>query len=154
MTVFHIFFHHSKYQQKISKQHDAHSWWVMFLWRKLIGTQCVNSCTSAYAEKLNEVIRTRWKELPGIRTLFCHDLALCLKSNNKKKFQERKKSKYVETGGPSSKSGFQLKEILSFLFNHVMLNLSDLVGKLCKRCQGWEENVTKITIGLILHLAV
>ena len=33
-----------------------------------------------------------------------------------------------------------------------MINLSDLVEKLCNRCQEWEENVTKITIGLILHL--
>ena len=125
----------------------------MFLCRQLIGTQCVNSRTSTYAEKLYEVICTRWKELPGIRPLYCHDLELCLKSSNKKKFQERKKEqKYARVGVPSSKSGFQLTEILSILFNYVMINLSDPVGKLCNRCQGWKKNVTKITIGLILHL--
>ena len=70
----------------------------------------------------------------------------------KKVSGEKKEQKYAGLGVPSSESGFQLTEILSILFNHIMVNLSDLVGKLCNRCQGWKKNVTKITIGLILHL--
>ena len=70
----------------------------------------------------------------------------------KKVSGEKKEQKYAGLGVPSSKSGFQLTEILSMLFNHIMVNLSGLVGKLCNRCQGWKKDVTKITIGLILHL--
>ena len=68
----------------------------MFLCRQLIGTQCVNSRTSTYAEKLYEVICTRWKELPEIRPLYCHDLELCLNSSNKKVSGEKKEQKYVK----------------------------------------------------------